>query len=149
MIGGMHKIGMSNYERVNKIYYAYSDDLRYSDPLQSIWKQSVVQIKVKPFDSVFDSCGCVMLDKKKYDPILHIYNDYHWQFKLSQILDEKNTHILNSFHMDLNTVNTNLFFGWVFRFVLFLCYVFFCHKQTNNFVCFFCCVYSLLGLPKL
>ena len=51
-----------------------------------------------------DLCKCVILDKNSFDPTLSIFDRFHRQHKLSQILDNNNTFILNRFHMDYHKV---------------------------------------------
>ena len=97
-------------ERVNRLYYAFSDDLNNTDTdtsmSQSIWKESPIQLKIRKIKPLYDSCRCIILNKKVYNPDFNIFNAgcYHWQFKMSQILDNNNTHILFRFGIDLQRV---------------------------------------------
>ena len=109
MLGGLFNIGFRNRKRANEIYYAFSDDLKNKNKNQCIWNQSHAKLKIQTKDPMRDFCKCLILDKNSYDATFCVLNDNLRQFKLSQIVDNVNTHILNSFHMDLHKVKITLF----------------------------------------
>ena len=117
-------IEMPSYD----IFYAFSDDLKSNENnhTKSIWNESII-----PANTVAENdciCRCMILGKNKYDPSLCIIDDTHRQYPMSQILDDKNTHILSRFHMDYHKVK----YIYIFFVNLFFCCKIFAFVLQNN-----------------
>ena len=105
---------------INKIYYAFSDDLKGNDKSQSFWNESMVKL-----DKTSDAMKIIILNKKSKNPTFCILDsNSHRQYEMSYILNETNTQILRRFHMDYQTVITNKL--TLFLFLFFFYFIFFC-----------------------
>ena len=89
---------------IDKIYYAFSDDLKGNDKSQTFWNESMVKLNQKTSLSM----KVIILNKKSRNPTFCILDsNCHRQYEMSYILNETNTQILRRFHMDYQTVISN------------------------------------------
>ena len=115
IIGCKYKNSHSN--QPNIIYYGFSDDLKSKDKLDCIWHKSMIQFETFKYGTG----KCIITNKNKYDATLCFIDSYHRQFKMSQILNDNQTHILNRFHMDCHTVTQ--IFPQTLYFCVFYCFL--------------------------
>ena len=95
------KVSLTSLMVIDKIFYAFSDDLKGNDKSQSFWNESIAKVN----NETSDLMKVIILNKKSNDPTFCILDsNSHQQYQLSHILNETNTQILWRFHMDYQTV---------------------------------------------
>ena len=90
----------------NVFYYAFSDDLKNMDKSQSIWHASIVPVTPNTALAGY-ICRCMILDKSSFDPTFCVIDNTHRMYKMSQILNHRETKMLTSFHTDNQKVMPN------------------------------------------